>query len=112
MSVLGSVVRVRSGKVSQVCALLEATEGVDVGANPGDGRLVLVIEDTKSTSAAQTFAAISLFDDVISALLVYEYSGPDDLHASPGGDDVRYQSWRTTLAELAQDHPLTQFKSS
>ncbi len=111
MSVLGCVIRVRSERVSQVCAALESTEGVEIGINSGDGRLILVIEDTCHTSAAQTFAAISLFDDVVSSSLVYEYSGPDVEHFSPGRDDVRYQSWRTTLAELAKDHPLTLVKS-
>jgi len=112
MSLLACLIRVRPEKIPQISAALAVTDGVEVGMDPGDGRLILVIEDTASTTAAQTFAAISLFDDVVSASLVYEYSGPDDLPASPGGDDVRYQSWRTTLAELAKEHPLTQFKSS
>lgn len=107
MSVLGCVVRVRSEKASQVCAALKSTQGVEIGINSGDGRLILVIEDTSQTSAAQTFAAISLLDDVICSTLVYEYSGSDVEHFSTSGSEVRYQSWRTTLAELAKDHPLT-----
>lgn len=107
MSILGCVLRVKAEKLPQVLATLTTTAGVDVAMNPGDGRLVLIVEDTQTTGAAQTFAAISLFPEVLSASLVYEYSGPDVAHADTDEDNTRYQSWRTTMAQMAKDHPLT-----
>lgn len=107
MSILGCVLRVKAEKLPQVLATLTTTAGVDVAMNPGDGRLVLIVEDTETTGAAQTFAAISLFPEVLSASLVYEYSGPDVTHVHADEDNTRYQSWRTTMAQMAKDHPLT-----
>ncbi len=106
MSILGCVLRIKVEKLPHVMALLTSTEGVDVAMNPGDGRLVLVLEDTQTTGAAQTFAAISLFPEVLSASLVYEYSGPDVVNIDADDDNTRYQSWRTTMAQMAKDHPL------
>lgn len=107
MSILGCVLRVKADHLPQVLAVLSTTEGVDVAMNPGDGRLVLILEDTQTTGAAQTFAAISLFPQVLSASLVYEYSGPDVNNIDANEDNTRYQSWRTTMAQMAKDHPLT-----
>ena len=44
MSILGCVLRIKVEKLPHVMALLTSTEGVDVAMNPGDGRLVLVLE--------------------------------------------------------------------
>ena len=99
--------RVNAEKLHQILSVLNTTEGVDVAMNPGDGRLVLILEDTQTTGAAQTFAAISLFPEVLSASLVYEYSGPDVVNVDADEDNTRYQSWRTTMAQMAKDHPLT-----
>lgn len=107
MSILGCVLRVKAEKLPQVLTALTTAQGVDVAVNPGDGRLVLIVEDTQTTSAAQTFAAISLFPEVLSASLVYEYSGPDVANVDDNQDNTRYQSWRTTMAQMAKDHPLT-----
>lgn len=107
MSILGCVLRVKADHLPQVLPVLHTTPGVDVALNPGDGRLVLILEDTQTTGAAQTFAAISLFPQVLSASLVYEYSGPDVSHIEADEDNTRYQSWRTTMAQMAKDHPLT-----
>lgn len=106
MSILGCLLRVKTEKLSHVLAVLKVTEGVDVAINGGDGRLVMVIEDTQTIGAAQTFAAISLLPDVLSSLLVYEYSGPDLAHAKTDPENTRYQSWRTTMCDMAKDHPL------
>jgi len=107
MSILGCVLRVKAEKLPQILSALNTTEGVDVAVNPGDGRLVLILEDTQTSGAAQTFAAISLFPEVLSASLVYEYSGPDVVNLDADADNTRYQSWRTTMAQMAKDHPLT-----
>jgi nitrate reductase NapAB chaperone NapD len=108
MSILGCVLRVKAENLPRVLSALGATAGVDVAMNPGDGRLVLILEDSAETTAAQTFAAMALFPEVLSASLVYEYSGPDAPSALTEAESTRYQSWRTTMADMAKDHPLTQ----
>ena len=103
MSILGTVLRVIPAQLPQVLAQLAPLAGVDIALNPGDGRVVLILEDTATTPAAQTFAAIALLPGVLNASLVYEYSGPDaPTAASSDAFDTRYQSWRTTLSQMAE----------
>lgn len=105
MSILGAVLRVLPTHLPEITAALAECPGLDIALNPGDGRLVLVIEDTDTQPAAQTFAAISLLPKVLNASLVYEYSGPDVVNASDAFD-ARYQSWRTTLSQMADGQVL------
>ena len=51
MSVLGVVVRTHPQHLV-LCCRLQALPGLDLVANPGDGRLVLVLEDQPDRSAA------------------------------------------------------------
>jgi nitrate reductase NapAB chaperone NapD len=85
--------------VGEVTAQLSGIAGLDIALNPGDGRLVVIIEDTPDMSAAQTMAAIALLPQVLNTSLVYEYSGPDVAHTPQ--PDTRYQSWRTSLSQMA-----------
>jgi periplasmic nitrate reductase NapD len=100
MSILGAVVRTRPEHLKAVVPRLAALPGVDLALNPGDGRLVLVIEDAQAegtTHAAATLAAIAQWPDVLNTSLVYEYSGPD----APAPDDASvtdYRAWRGRLA--------------
>lgn len=101
MSILGVVVRVRPENIPAVVARLATLPGADVSLNPGDGRLVMVMEDAEVSgvvhSAASTMAAIALWPDVLNTSLVYEYSGPD---APPLGEAglKDYRDWRGSLA--------------
>ena len=60
MSILGTVVRVRPEHLTEVVADLSLQAGMDIALNPGDGRLVVIIEDTATTTAAQAMAAMAL----------------------------------------------------
>lgn len=101
LSILGVVVRVRPENIPPVVERLSTLPGADVSLNPGDGRLVMVIEDAEVSgvvhSAAATMAAIALWPDVLNTSLVYEYSGPD---APPLGEaELKdYRDWRGSLA--------------
>lgn len=107
MSILGTVLRVHPKQLPDVLEKLSGYEGVDIALNPGDGRLVLILEDTESVPAAQTFAAMALLPGVLNASLVYEYSGPDvTAAASSEAFDSRYQSWRTSLSQMAEGQVL------
>ncbi|RVT88730.1 chaperone NapD [Inhella crocodyli] len=98
MSVLGVVVRTRPEHVEAVAAQLVALPGVDLTHNPGDGRLVVVMEDTAEASAAAQLGAVALWPQVLGTSLVYEYSGPDA--PAPEAHHQPAQGWRTRLTDL------------
>ncbi|TXC65110.1 hypothetical protein FSC37_00030 [Piscinibacter aquaticus] len=47
VSILGAVVRVRPQHLEVVVPRMSALPGLDLALNPGDGRLVLVLEDAE-----------------------------------------------------------------
>jgi periplasmic nitrate reductase NapD len=100
VSILGAVIRVRPEQLPSVVARLHRLPGVDVSLNPGDGRLVLVIEDIDIDRAVQeaanTLEQIAQWRDVLNTSLVYEYSGPDVPATAAGVSD--YRDWRGSLA--------------
>lgn len=102
MSILGTVVRVRPEHLAEVVAELSQQAGMDIALNPGDGRLVVIIENTATTTAAQAMAAMALMPHVLNTSLVYEYSGPDLEEDSPPLQEVQqFQSWRASLSDMA-----------
>nr|WP_295130696.1 chaperone NapD [uncultured Roseateles sp.] len=103
MSVLGVVLRIRPEHLETVLARLVGMAGVDISHNPGDGRLVLVMEDVAEASAAAQLGAMALWPDVLGTSLVYEYSGPDA--PAPLAHHEAAQGWRTRLTEL--DTPIS-----
>lgn len=102
MSILGTVVRVKPEHLQGVCQQLSQLPGLDIALNPGDGRLVVVLEDSAQATAAQTMAHMALIPEILNTSLVYEYSGAD---AMPAGEaspaDTHFQAWRSTLTEMA-----------
>lgn len=104
MSILGAVVRTRPEQLGSALPQLQALPGVDVALNPGDGRLVLVLEDAERDgqlhTAAATLAAIALWPQVLNTSLVYEYSGPDAPEANSAGV-ADYRAWRGSLKDWA-----------
>lgn len=104
MSILGTVVRTRVADLAAVAARIATLPGTDLALNPGDGRLVVVMEDAaqdgQPVAAAATMAAMALWPEVLNVSLVYEYSGPD-APAPAGSDAIDYRSWRDSLAATA-----------
>jgi len=104
VSILGAVVRVRPEHLDVVLPRAQALPGADVALNPGDGRLVMVIEDAELDgvvhAAAATLAAIALWPEVLNTSLVYEYSGPDAPPAGSGAVED-YRAWRGSLKDWA-----------
>lgn len=98
MSLLGAVLRTKPADLPAVLQRLQSLPGATVGANPGDGRLVLVVEDAE-VDAASALAAITAWPEALNVSLVYEYSGPDDPPAEGAVDD--YRAWRGSLARRA-----------
>ncbi|MBB5204929.1 nitrate reductase NapAB chaperone NapD [Inhella inkyongensis] len=103
MSVLGVVLRALPPSLPALLPKLLAEPGVDITHNPGDGRLVLVIEDTVQGSAAATLGRIAVLPELLSSTLVYEYSGPDA--PAPEGHHGGHLDWRRDLTELDATRP-------
>lgn len=102
MSILGTVVRTRPEHLHQVVEQLSAMPGLDVALNPGDGRLVVVIEDSLGFTAAQSMASMALIPEILNTSLVYEHTEDVQSHAADGSE---FQSWRSTLTEMAHGAP-------
>ena len=104
MSILGAVVRSRPEDSTTVAQRLGGLPGVDLALNPGDGRLVIVIEDAEAdglpVSAAATLGGIATWSEVLGTSLVYEYSGPDS-PAPEGNEGLDYRAWRSSLTDLS-----------
>jgi nitrate reductase NapD len=98
MSILGVVLRALPQHRDTISQRLQGLAGVEVAAEPGDGRWVLVIEDVAGAemTAAATLGQIATWPDVLGTSLVYEYSGPDA--PAPGAAPIDYRAWRESLA--------------
>lgn len=101
MSILGVVLRAPASAVPELRAALAGCAGVDVAADPGDGRLVLVIEDSDTLTAAAQLGEISRWPAVWSTSLVYEYAGKD---APPPAGHLQ-ADWRQGLDQLDRRTP-------
>ena len=101
MSILGVVVRTSPQRLKSVADRLVGLPGVDLALNPGDGRLVAVMEEAvdasgERRSAAATLADVAQWPEILSTSLVYEYSG-DEVADAPDGLPVDYRAWRDSL---------------
>lgn len=102
MSILGVVVRTQPAHIDGLRQSLRDCPGADIAIDPGDGRLILVLEDTAGQTAAAALGLISSWPTVLNTSLVYEYSGPDAPDAGQAVSD--YTDWRAGLARMAKDH--------
>ncbi|MEN9891772.1 MAG: hypothetical protein RLY78_2067 [Pseudomonadota bacterium] len=96
MSILGVVAKTLPAHLPTLRTRLAACAGLEITADPGDGRLVLVLEDSAAGSAAALLGEIARWPELLSTTLVYEYSGAD--HPAPGGH--ARADWRTDLDRL------------
>ncbi|MCU0836539.1 MAG: chaperone NapD [Chromatiaceae bacterium] len=74
MNICSLVVHARPERVPAVAERLDALPGVEVHGR-GEGRLVITVEDTAETLAADTLAAVNAVNGVISTALIYHYGG-------------------------------------
>jgi nitrate reductase NapD len=70
----GLLVHAMPDEVAPVCNALNALPGVDVDSNLGDGRLVVIVENTGERAMADTFAEIRNVEGVLSASLTYHFA--------------------------------------
>lgn len=76
MNICGVLVHVRRGDSDAVARALAGVPGLEIHGCSAGGRLIVTVEDTADSSAADTLAAIHRTDGVIAAALVYHHCEP------------------------------------
>ncbi|MCC6777745.1 MAG: chaperone NapD [Hyphomicrobiales bacterium] len=82
MNICGVLVHANPTKTSTLVAALDRLDGVEVHATADGSRLVVTVEDTKTSAAIHTLAAIHRLDGVIAASLVYHHFDADEPSAA------------------------------
>jgi nitrate reductase NapD len=77
MNICSCVVHTRPERGPAVGECLWALPGVEVHGGEADGKLVVTVEDTADTLAADTLGAIGAVEGVINTVLIYHYGGDD-----------------------------------
>jgi len=85
--ILSCVVHTHPGSGREVASRLEPLAGVEVHAGSDVDKLVVTIEDTPGTRAADRLGELNQVPGVINSVLIYHYGG-DDLEpwTGAGGD--------------------------
>ena len=77
MSICSLIVHAKPDKAPSVEEGLLALPGVEVHGGQAEGKLVVTVEDTEHSQAADTLTAIGAVDGVINTVLIYHYGGDD-----------------------------------
>jgi nitrate reductase NapD len=83
VNICSCVIHTRPERGSEVSARLAALPGLEVHAGESEGKLVVTIEDTPQSPAADTLGAIGDVEGVINTVLIYHYGGEDFEQAIP-----------------------------
>lgn len=78
MDIASAIVNAVPGRREAVRAALRALNGVEIHAETPDGRFIVTVEDTAQTTAADTIVELHRLDGVLSAAMVYQYSGREE----------------------------------
>lgn len=76
MNICGVLIHAAPDRIADVVAALQRIPGSELHGTAERARLIVTIEDTESTSAADGLAAIHRLPGVVSAALVYHYFEP------------------------------------
>lgn len=77
MTLSSVILRVKPEKLPGVKVGLGRFSGVELHAETEDGRLIVTVEDAPDLSAADCYVQLNGLDGVLSAAVIYEYSGDD-----------------------------------
>ena len=77
MNICGVLVHVMPAKVDAIATALGGLAGVEVHQRAGDGRIVVTVEDTATSTALDTMASIHRLDGIVAASLVYHHFEPE-----------------------------------
>ena len=73
MNICGCLVHASTDKAEAVRSGVEAFEGVEIHGASEDGRLVVVVEDTQTQTAADQIMAMHQIPGVISITITYHH---------------------------------------
>ena len=79
MNICSCVVQTRPERAKDVSERLLGLRGVEIHGGEAQGKLVVTVEDTGDTAAANTLSAIGAVEGVINTVLIYHYSGDEAL---------------------------------
>ena len=77
-SICGVLVHARPEQTDAIQERLLALPGVEIHAVTEDGRVIVTVEGDETTGAGDTLIQMQNLDGVLSAALVYQYSGTID----------------------------------
>ena len=83
MNICSCVVYAKPCRGPEVATRLDEMPGVEVHGGVTEGRLVVTLEDTAETLAADTLGALSQVPGVINTVLIYHYGGEDISNQAP-----------------------------
>ena len=84
MNISSVVLHSNPRKRARVRAALAQLPGVEIHADPDDGRFILTIEDTSGSAPESIFVQLQQIDGVLNASLVYQYcddTNPQELNS-------------------------------
>jgi nitrate reductase NapD len=77
MNISSAIVYALPGRADSLRTGLAGLPGVEIHAETADGRFVVTVEDVPGASAADTVMQLHRLDGVLSAAMVYQYSGQE-----------------------------------
>jgi nitrate reductase NapD len=77
MNICGVLVHSLADRVDAVAEAVQRIPGGELHGRTEDGRLIVTVEDTATTSAVDGLAAIHALAGVVAAALVYHHFEPD-----------------------------------
>lgn len=88
MNICGCLIHVSPQSTGDTQQKIDAVDGAEVHAATDDGRLVVVVEDTKLRLASETIMELHQIPGVISVSLTYHhFEDPSESHPRPGAPD-------------------------
>ncbi len=85
MNICGVLVHAVPMRADEVAAALGFLPGVELHGAGDEGRLIVTVEDTETTSALDGLTAIHALPGVVAAALVYHHFDPHE--PASGADD-------------------------
>ena len=80
MNICGCLVHAAIQSLPGIQSQIEAMDGVEIHASDGDGRLVVVVEDTENNTASELIMQLHQIPGILSVTLTYHHF--EDLAAS------------------------------
>ena len=87
LNVCGVLVHAHPDRIDSVEAGLSAIPGVEAHGRAAGARLIVTIEDSAETTAADALAQLNKLPGVVAAALVYHEFDPDLEDPDPGTED-------------------------